>query len=253
MIQALEEFINFWKQKEYVIGILLSGSYAVGLENNKSDIDIRLLLDSNQTKSFKGLQEIKGYSFSYLANTKESISELFNIDFFNNSKIEARIFSVGRILYDKTGALGELKEISKHYFELPFTEKIISEEDRKIIVHTMYSKYTYLMEIDVQSPFFLLNYMIFMRHIFSSYMYILNMETVTESKWEKVLMDQNYVSAYNFALFPDQKFVKMWVKSISGKNVSKKSLTAVYKYIRKKIYPIDKKSFIIYMNVRKIS
>jgi predicted nucleotidyltransferase len=253
MEHALNEFITFWKNKEYIVGILLSGSYAVGLENEKSDIDIRLILDSRQEKSFKGLQEINGYSFSYLANTKESISDLFNIDFFSNSKIEARIFSVGKILYDKTGALGELKKISKYYFELPFIEKIISEDDRKIIMHTIYSKYTSLMERDSESPFFLFNYMIFMRQVLNSYFHILNMETVTESKWEKILTDRQYSLAYNFELFPDQKFIKLWIKSVSIENICKESSTAVYEYIRKKIYLIDKKSFIIYMNVRKIT
>lgn len=252
MKQSLDEFINFWKNEEYIVGILLSGSYAVGLENEKSDIDIRLLLDSNQKKSFKGLQEINGYSFSYLANTKDAISNLFNFDFFRNSKIEARIFCIGQILYDKTGELEELKKISKFYYDLPFVEKIISEDDRKTMMHTIYSKYTYLMEIDSGSTFFLFNYMIFMRHVLSSYFYILNLETVTDSKWEKLLTDKSYISTYNFEV-PDQTFIKLWINSISAENVNKKSLNNIYNYVRKKIFPIDEKKFIIYMNVRNIT
>lgn len=252
MKQALDEFINFWKDKEYVVGILLSGSYAVGLENKNSDVDIRLVLDSNQKNSFKGLQEINGYSFSYLGNTKKSISNTFNFDFFNNSKVEARIFSIGQILHDKTGEMEELKKISKYYYDLPFVEKIISEDDRKIMMYTMYSKYNYLMEIDSNSPFFVFNYMIFMRHVLISYFYILNLESVIDSKWEKILTDHTYISKYNFELFPDRKFMKLWIKNISPENVNKKSLSTTYEYIRKKTYPIDEKKFIMYMNVRNI-
>ena len=87
MKEALEKFVDHWKKREEIEGILLSGSYAVGLENKNSDVDIRLVLNPNQTRGIKGLQDIDGFSFSYLGSTKNITTKSFNLNFFINSKL----------------------------------------------------------------------------------------------------------------------------------------------------------------------
>lgn len=48
MENSLKEFVDYWKSKDYVLGILLTGSHALGLQNENSDIDIRIIFNNTQ-------------------------------------------------------------------------------------------------------------------------------------------------------------------------------------------------------------
>lgn len=245
MEQALKKFINIWRKNKNVTGILLTGSYSIGLQSKNSDIDIRIILNSEVKESFKGLQEIDGYLFSYLGRTKKAISNKFNSDYFNNSKLEARMFNVGKIIYSTNEDLSELKNIAKHYYNQPFLEKAISKDDKKSMMYNLYNLYNYLIETDSKSPFFLFNYMIFMKQALSYYFHISNIEMVMDSKLERLLTDKKYISKYNFKI-SEKYFITLWLRNISPSNINKESLNEIYSYMENKLSRIDKKKLIIF-------
>ncbi|WP_114904388.1 nucleotidyltransferase domain-containing protein [Kordia sp. SMS9] len=244
MKEALQTFINIWKEKEEVNGILLCGSYAVGLGKKHSDVDIRLLLNDDQELQFKGLQEINGTSFSYLGRTKEKIIKKFNTDYFNNSKIEARNFHKGQILYDQNDTIKKIKAIAAHYFKTPFLKSETSLEARKDMIHSLFSRYEYLKEADENAPFFHYNLMLFMNLAIMYYSKILKIELDFDTKLDRMLNDKAYIENYEFEEFPDKAFINLWQKTIETRR--KSDLETIFQYLKKVLYDIDQKNFIMY-------
>lgn len=245
MDNALRKFVEDWSMKESVLGILLCGSYAVGLGNDKSDIDIRIITDTNQKKSFKGLSTIDGYSFSFLGRNKMNIIKKFNVDYFNNSKIESRNFCLGNILFDKDDTVAELKSIALLYIEIPFLRKM-SIDDLKDKMYTLHSLYSYLIELDSNSPFFNYNYILFMRMGLIYYSKILGVELDYDTKLDRMLNDDDYIREYGFNTFPDKVFINIWQKALLPNSINTNSVKTVYDYLRSKIYSIDENEFIMY-------
>lgn len=244
MKNALAKFINDWKDKNEIIGILLTGSYAVNAANQNSDVDIKLILSPEQELSIKGLIEIDGFYFSYIGRTVNTIKRKFNSDFFSTSKLEAKSIHVGEILYQKNNELTTLKEIAKYYYDQPHLKKNIPVDDLKSMIYSLYSRYTYLKNSNINSPFFILNYIIFMKLALDYYTNVLNVELFPfDTKIEKILTNDEYLKKYNLTTFPDKKFINLWISSLSKKNINKKSLDIIYNYMNDKIYNLNPKNF----------
>lgn len=244
MKEALQTFSNIWKEKEEVNGILLCGSYAVGLGKKHSDVDIRLLLNDDQELQFKGLQEINGYSFSYIGRTKETILKKFNTDYFNNSKIEARNFHKGQIIYDKDDHIKKIKTIAAHYFNTSFLKTETSEEARKDMIYSLFSRYEYLVAADENSPFYHYNYMLFMNLAIMYYAKTLKIELDFDTKLDRMLNDQLYIEKYEFEEFPDKTFSNLWQKTIQTR--TKPDLETIFQYLKKVLFNIDQKNFLMH-------
>lgn len=245
MKKALSKFVGTWSKKPHVKGILLCGSYALGLQNNESDIDIRIVIDSQKLYSFKGLKEIDGYSFSYLGRNKNSIIKKFNRDYFNNSKIEARNFHLGIILYDNGGIIQNIKKIAQYYFNSPFIS-LFSEENSKDMMYSLYNLFFYLNKTDSKSPFFLYNYILFMRLSLMYYSKSLNLELDYNTKLERMLKDEEYIKKYNFEEFTDRVFITMWQKYIRRDNINKENAKEIFEYLKGKVYNFNDKEFLMF-------
>ncbi|WP_298512026.1 hypothetical protein [uncultured Kordia sp.] len=244
MEKALTQFVNLWKDRDEIVGILLTGSFAVNAANQHSDVDIKLIVSPTQKKSIKGLCEIDGFSFSYIGRTEEAIKRKFNSDFFSTSKLEAKSIHIGRILYQKNNELTSLKEIASYYYSQPFLKKNIADEELKSMMYSLYSRYTYLNKTDIDSPFFVLNYVMFMKLSLDYYAAILNVELFPfDTKIENILTNKEYLEKYNLAPFPDATFIKLWIHSLHKENINKENLDIVYGYMKDKIYPLNPKNF----------
>ena len=243
MEEALNEFIEHWKSKRRVVGILLTGSYAVEQQNRNSDIDIRLIINNTNGKSIKGLTTINGYKFSYLGRSAESTKKKFSSDFLNYNKFEARIFTIGKILYDRKDEVRNLIETAKIYLNTPFITKKINKEELNTRMYTIYSYKTYLDSLDEASPYFAYTYFLFMKLILSFYSSYLGYEFFLDFKTEQILTNLNYRNIYIWETFPDQHFASLWNKNILQQNVNKKSVKSIFNYLQKKIVTVNENNF----------
>ncbi|WP_336716808.1 nucleotidyltransferase domain-containing protein [Chryseobacterium mucoviscidosis] len=241
MEQALEEFINYWKAKKYVTGILLSGSYSVGLENENSDVDIRLVFTKKHKKSIKGVQLINGYKFSYLGRPLHTTLKKFSSDFLANNKFEIRIFSIGKILYDKQKSVDLLIETAKVYLQTPFVKRKMDKETIEINMYSIYCNKIFLESLPESSPFFSYHYYNFFKQTLKFYGSYLGYEYYIDSKIEKILTDTTYQKIYFWDKFPDQDFLIIWLDNLN-KN-ERNSIILIYLYLSKKILNIDEKKF----------
>ena len=246
MEEALNEFIEYWKSKKYVIGILLTGSYAVGLQNENSDIDIRIIFNNTKKKTIKGLSIINGFKFSYLGSSINATTIKLNVDFLNYNKFEARIYSIGKILYTKNKGLESLITLAKIYLNTPFIKKKIEENDLKTKLYTLYSYKNHLLESDEKSPFFIYNYYIYMKFTLNTYSQFLGYEFFLDVKTENVLFNQKYRILYIWSDYPDPKFINLWKENLETKNVNKHSVQKINDYIEKKIEKINEDNFKIF-------
>lgn len=239
MEDALEIFVNQWKTKKHVIGILLTGSYAVGLENSNSDVDMRLIFNSKQKKSIKGLTNINGYIFSYLGRSAEKTFKIFSTDFLLNNKFEARIFSIGKILYDEKNILEKLIETGKAYLEIPFPKKKLSKEIVNTNMYSIYSNKNFLESLPETSSFFSYHYYNFLRQTMKFYSLYLGYEFFIDTKIQKILIDEKYQRIYSWEKFPDQDFIDLWIDCLN--KINYQSVILIYYYLEKKIVKIEEK------------
>ncbi|MCT4077864.1 nucleotidyltransferase domain-containing protein [Elizabethkingia anophelis] len=248
MEEALNEFIEHWKSKKHVIGILLTGSYAVGLQNENSDIDIRIIFNNTKKKTIKGLSIINGFKFSYLGRNHEITRKIFNTQFLNQEKRESYIFNIGKILYDKSGEVQRLIDLAYTYVNTPTLLKPKTQDIIRTSLYALYSHKNHLISLSENTPFFYYHYYIFLKQALTSYSNLLNCEPFLDMKTEKLLCDAEYRRAYHWPNFPDQTFSKMWISIISLEKVNKASVLKLYEYIENKIGKVDEKKFIISWN-----
>ncbi|WP_223608659.1 nucleotidyltransferase domain-containing protein [Chryseobacterium sp. OSA05B] len=246
MEKALEEFLNQWKNKKYVLGILLTGSYAVGLQTENSDIDIRIIFDKSKTKTLKGLTKINNYTFSYLGRNTDSIIRKLNSEFINRQKFEAYIFNIGKILYDRKNTTAELKHLAQTYASTPFLKKHHIKSEVKAGMYGLYNHKNHLINLDENSPFFHYQYYMFMKKALSFYSSYLGFESFLDTKTEKVLYDTEYRQRYQWDDFPDKIFSEKWITSIKIENISKNSAIIIYHYLESKIEKINEENFTIH-------
>jgi predicted nucleotidyltransferase len=239
MEEALKKFIAHWTPKEEVKGILLTGSYAVGIQNEHSDIDIRLILDDAVQESFKGLETIDGYCFSYLGRSRAVTLTKFNNQFFSHVKMEARMYNVGKIVYDPFDIVAEMKKVAAIYVATPLVPKNISESDLQLNMHSLYKKYEYITQSTPSDPFYDYNYILYLKNALQYYAEKVNAEMIygNDSKLIRFLTDETYLQAYNFPPFPDNHFKTLWLSALEKKNLTE--LQQLHDFLRKHLHKFN--------------
>ncbi len=243
----LEKAVDYLRQKFPVKGILLTGSYAVGIENNKSDLDIRIITHKGEDNlSFKGLKKINNKIISFLGRTEYEYHKKMNVEFFNQSKFEARLIYIGKTLYEEDDCLKKLKKKALFYYDQPILKREFSENDKKEMMFPIHSMYNYLISKDEKSPFFNLSYFSLMKLILNVYSSFLNTEKLLlETKLERLLLDIKYIEKYNLETYPDKYFLNLWIHSMKKENINKISLQKIYNYIENEIIVVSEDNFIM--------
>ena len=224
--KAIETFIQKHKNRNSVMAILLTGSYALGMQRPDSDIDIRIVLMTERSINLKGAEEIDGYLFSYLIMDVGSYYEQMNTQFRHGSKLEARNLQHAKLIYGSPGnpILSELLQRSEDIIHSDFAplgpEAIMRE---KIRVRTHYEK---IMNSDTQSMFFSCIYYYFLVHIYMSYTYIMGYEHITDGKLEKFFTSKSFLEKYMYKDIEDPLFVEHFLNSV--KTTDLKALEKLY-------------------------
>lgn len=247
MEKTLEKFIKYWKEKSYVVGILLTGSYAIDQQNESSDIDIRIFFEIG-TKTVKGYIIIDGYKFSYLGRSYEKSKKIMDYEFSINNKLEVNTINIGKILYEKSNIIQDLKKIAQIYLLKKFTERKKSEEELKTMIYILFNYMNYMNSLKEDSPFFIYTYMLFMKLSLRYYSDILNFENVSDLKIEKLFTNAEYRTKCNWDDFPDTQFIMLWLNSINKAGINKKNLRTMFDYLKDRIYNFDEKKIEITWN-----
>lgn len=242
MEKALGKFLEMWISNDEVVGILLTGSYAIKMSTENSDVDIRIIFEKD-CETIKGLIEIDGFKFSYLGRSYDKTESRFKKEFVINCKFEANVIDLGIILFERDLRVSELKRLASYYQQSNFIIKQKNRNELKTNMYLLYNYKSYLNSISEESPFFIYTYMSFMKLSLRFYSEHLNFEQFTDLKIEKLFTNPSYRDKCGWNEFPDSKFVTFWQNCISIGNINKKNLSAMFDYLQNKIIQFNEKNY----------
>ena len=110
---AMNEFIADYKENPDVEAILLVGSYAVGNNNNYSDIDIFIILNDQSKYRKRGNKLVGNYLIEYFVNRKQDVYKYLDDGVKNHKGSIKNMIQNEIALYDKNNIIKELKICKK--------------------------------------------------------------------------------------------------------------------------------------------
>ena len=240
---VVEKFLEEYKNEDYFLGAILTGSYATGNNDINSDIDIFIVTKDSTTWRERGNKLIDGYLIEYFINPVRQVLKEFEEGFIDNAIATTLIFAGSKILYDKDGTIEKLVNRAKE--DLNKDLEVIPEFEWKMncytIWHSFYelsSKYTKNEDIDF-------TYNIYLNDIIKSYFLNNEIPLLPVHKIERILKDEEYRKRYNVKKLPDDIFIEKLLICFSEKDYNKKFMCAkdLYDYYMKQNSNFDINDF----------
>ena len=225
--EILNKFLEEYKNKEYVIGAVLCGSYATGNNTKSSDIDVQIITKEISFKE-RGNVIIDDMMIEYFMNPLSEIYKYLENDYKNRRRLaDANMYVNGKILFDKTGDVEKLKIESQKYYEIDFPEP-----DKNAILCNNYACWDLMDEIkaridDNESYEFL--YYQLLKELISNYYYKNKIATVPFTKIEKIYKNITYRENYHLKNMPPQEFIDLVINAFDNKSFP--AIETLYKYV----------------------
>ncbi|WP_457752769.1 nucleotidyltransferase domain-containing protein [Thermococcus sp.] len=215
---ALDKFLKDWKDKDFVEAALLTGSYAIGLQTKYSDVDVYIVLSDNVDWRERGNLVIDGVLIEYFANPVKQIKYYFEKEFKQNKRSTARIITIGKVLFDKTGIAEELKREALEYMKKPFEKP--DEIWVEIAKYLLWDMLDSLKDAEERNdPSFSYLYHLTLNKALEIYSKFLCVESPPASKVYRFFTDEKFRKAYMFREFPDREFVKLFLSAMKSKEL----------------------------------
>lgn len=235
---ALNEFLKEWKEKEFVEAALLTGSHAIGVETKHSDVDVYIVLSNDVDWRERGNRIINDVLIEYFVNPPKQIKHYFEKEFKQNKRSTARIVTIGKVLFDKTGIIEELKREALEYMKKPF------KKPDDVWVET--AKYFFWDSLDGlkdakerKDPSFSYLYYLTLNKALEVYSKFLCVEVPPASKVYRLFIDENFRKAYLFEKFPDEKFVSLFLEAIEDEELESLEELILYVFDKMGGFNID--------------
>jgi len=217
---ALEKFIRKWKNRKEVIGALVCGSYITGNPSRHSDVDILILLDSKTSWYERGNEIIDGTLIEYFARPLKRHYEELENDYISKRRVDAHMYTTGRVLFDKEGELKKIIKDSKKYMIKKYKKqsKIVTEKSK----YYLWDICDNLEEVfEAKSKDFFFVYYVHLYYLFREYAAFLNSDSLPVCKIKRFLTNKEDKKKYHMDNFQDQQFVKMYIKALNIKDEGK--------------------------------
>lgn len=238
---AVEKFIDEYKNEDYFLGAILTGSYATGNYDQNSDIDIYIVTNNETKWRERGNKNVDGFIIEYFINPKQKILSYFEKELKDYHLSTTMIFVNGKTLYDKDGSVEELIDRAKNNFNLAE----IDDFKYKMNCYSVWdgfdeleSKYSKNEDIDF-------SYNIFLQRVIESYFYNKQIPSIPLNKIEKILKDETYRNKYNIIKLPEEDFIIKLINCFDEKDYHKKFKYAkdLYCYFLSKCTNFDINNF----------
>jgi predicted nucleotidyltransferase len=210
---ALEQFLEKWKQKYDVIGILVCGSYITGNPSKRSDIDVHLIIGDDCDWRERGNLYVNGFLVEYFINPPKQISSYFKEDFNDRSTMSMVQFLSGRIILDKDGTVHKLVEEARGWKDKQY--------DKLAVPLIELNKYGLWDALDNlldcheggRSDFELVYYNS-LQNLYRVYCSLLSIEEVPYFQLTRYFTDPSYLKKYMKMPFPDLCFSQLFIRAI---------------------------------------
>ena len=217
---ALDKFIKQWEDKKEVIWALVCGSYVTWNPSKHSDIDVHIILDDKTSWRERGNKIIDGFLIEYFSNPINKYYKYFEENYKHREKFNAHMFYTWKIIFDKTGELKQLIKVSKDYLDKKYNKpNEIEIELDKYHIWDMYDNLEEVFESNQDDFFFV--YYNDLNSLFQIYSKFLQFDMIAVHKIKRFLTNENDKKKYCIKDFPDENFVKMYIKALECKDKSK--------------------------------
>lgn len=224
---VLENFLQEYKEKEYVIGAILCGSYATGNNTDRSDIDVHIITKDIGFKQ-RGNVIVDGIMIEYFMNPLSQSYKYLENDFKQRRRLaDANMYGNGIILFDKTGEIQQLKEESLKYYEREFDEP----EESTMMINN-YACWDLMDEIKDKidnNENYDLNYYMLLKELINNFYYKNRIATVPFTKIEKIYRNMEYREKYHLKNMPNQNFIELVLNAIDNKSF--KAINKLYDFV----------------------
>ena len=228
--QALMKFLASWKRRKDVIGALVTGSRVFGTHNQHSDIDVHILLAKDITWRERGNCFVDGYLIEYFSNPLVQLKEYRKEDFKSFTHTDARMFALGRIIFDKTGTLKKLQQDSRRELRAKFRR--LSKTEIELGKYSLWDELDNLKDLwERKSHFYTFSHNLLLQRILELYRKFLGLEVSSSSKLERYFTDKSFRQRYGIEHFHDSHFVKLFMVSIEKQTFS--SISTLVEYVLK--------------------
>ena len=208
--QALEKFLRPWKEQEFVEAALLTGSYALGLQTPRSDVDVYIILSDDVGWRERGNVIVDGVLIEYFANPVRAVREYFEGELAQNSRSTARIILTGKTLFDKTGIIEVLRVEAKEYMGKPFPKP--DETRIELAKYFLWDVLDSLKDAENRgNPSYAYLYHLALKMALEYYARFLGVEIPPASKVYRLFTEGAFRKAYLFPDFPDERFVELFL------------------------------------------
>ena len=218
---AIEKFLNEYKNEDYFLGAILTGSYATGNNDKNSDIDIYIVTKNDTEWRERGNKNIDGFLIEYFINPKKKILSYMEKELQDYHMSTTMIFVNAKILYDNDGSVQELINIAKNNANLSNLGNLDNFK-YKMNCYSFWdgfdeleSKYNKHQDIDF-------SYYIFLQRVIDAYFYNKQIPSIPLNKIEIILKDIEYREKYNVRKMPNQEFIIRIIKCLDEKDYDKK-------------------------------
>lgn len=236
---SLQKFIDDWKSKDYVLGCLLTGSFAVGNNTKNSDIDVVIILCDDIDWRERGNIVIDSYIIEYFANPIKQIISYMDDGIRNGNRIDACMFTNGKVLFDKAGVVEGLisraqNDIHKDLVDIDTSELMMAKYHLWDIFEE--TKETY---ISKAANYFSLHYLC-LDNIITLYSKYTKNLLPAKDKIHRFLIDEEYAHKYGIPMYSDQYFVELYLACYKQSTENAfQSLSALMAYVLEKIGGFD--------------
>ena len=208
---ALRQFLIPWEEREDVEAAMLGGSMAHGTCSPNSDIDVHIILSEGVKWRERGNMVVDGFLIEYFANPVRQLMEYLANDYRDGTRADARMFSTGKVLFDKTGVLRKLQKNAEK--ELHRQLKKMTKTDQELGKYGLWDALDNLRDLQKQrSPLYAYVYHLLLHQTITTYRKFLGVEMGSPSKLHRFFTDEMFRRKYHIKKFPDQKFVHLFLK-----------------------------------------
>ena len=227
---ALNKFMERYINKPWFEGAVLCGSYAVGNQNEFSDIDVNIIASDDLGWQEKSNCYVDGFLIEYTINPMYKNQEYMKSGLENHAMINQNMFAYGVVLYDKHGEIEKLRRQSKR--ELKRKIKPFSKYSNDFKKYGLWCRYDDMLSLHHDGYPIDLLYWTLVDKLIDAYYDFNCLPHVSHAKIQKILTDKEFAKRYHADKQPDEKFVELLMQCFNAKAEDKISaIDKLYDYV----------------------
>ncbi len=214
--------------KKGMLGAILVGSFASGLQNRYSDVDVYIILKNGTPWRERGDKKYDDFLVEYNAHTINFIKELIEKDKAQGKKHCMRKIATGIIQFDPTGKVKKLQEETRRRMGMSLPQSR-NQEWVEMSKYYMWDQIENLRDLaDREDPGFKYAYFAGVTSIVEYYAKFIGAEVPRPVRAHPFFSSEEFCKKYGIAPFPDKKFASLVIECMKGATLDKAEHLTVY-------------------------